>query len=82
MAPSLDRTKHFDLSKQGVWLKYSSEVINEWSHLLSHFPQQKPQVREDIHCPEDVFRTGIGCAYAFFELDYKGSSKTFQEGPC
>ncbi len=81
MASSSDRTKHFDPSNQVSWLKYSAEIINELAILLPHFPQQKPQVREDIRCPEDVFRTGVGCVYAFLASKRRQVGKDLKQGP-
>lgn len=34
--------------------------------LIPHFPQQKPQVRDDIPCPEEVLRTGVGFVLMLF----------------
>lgn len=81
MASSSDRTKHFEPANQVFWLKYSEEIINELAILLPHFPQQKPQVREDIRCPEEVFRTRIGCAYAFLASKRRQVGKDLKQGP-
>lgn len=80
-ASSIDRLKDFDSKKQDEWLKYSNKIINELSELLPTFPQTKPNVREDIRCPEAVFKTQVGCAYAFLASKRRQVAKNLKHGP-
>ncbi|KTD20213.1 LidE [Legionella lansingensis] len=81
MASSVDRVKDFDVSKQSAWLKYSDEIIQEFCELLPSFPGKKPHVREDIRCPEEVFTSQLGCAYAFLASKRRQVAKELKQGP-
>lgn len=81
MASSVDRQKDFDSSKQDLWLKYSDEIIDELCALLPDFPDEKPQLRSDIRCPEEVLLTQTGCAYAFLASKRREVAKILKHAP-
>lgn len=81
MASSPDRLQDFDLKKQDLWLEHSNAIIEELSHSLPDYPQQKPVLRKDIRCPEEVLLTQAGCAYAFLASKRRDIAKLLKQGP-
>jgi len=81
-ASSPDRQKDFGgQASQQRWNEFSAQTIEIFAKLLPTFPDNKPEVRDDIRCPPGVFKTSAGCAFAFLANQRRIIAKELKHKP-